>query len=154
MLYAVAALIVLDQLTEVAITAWPLRVSDLSWRFGLFGLFAGRATAFLVADGLVLATAVFFGDPRPLRAWGVIHLVLAVPLAVGLGTFGLDVVQLSRTVRPDVARSFKLAAARAAVMGSFGLLYCIVAGLAAYRGSRRSPRRSGDSAESLLVVES
>ncbi|MEO8451125.1 MAG: hypothetical protein ABI647_15105 [Gemmatimonadota bacterium] len=153
-LYAVSALILVDQVTELAITALPARLSDMQWRFGLFGLFAGRATPFLLADGLVLATALIFEDSRLIRPWAILHLILALPLAVGLAVFGLDVVQLGRTVRTGAERGFAMAAVRAGVMGLFGLAYCVMAGLIVFRATRKGARRhAADSSEqSLLVV--
>lgn len=139
-LYLAAGLILIDQTAETVAAILPFRAGDPQWRFGAFGLAIGHATAFLVADVLVLTAAVSLGHRRILRGWGILHLPLAVLLAVTTVIFLLDAVELRAAIQPASRPAVTLQAARASLVGSLGALFCLATAIGSWRSTPASPR--------------
>ncbi len=148
-LYAAAIVVLLDQAAELFASLYPFSLGDLQWRFGAFGLLVGRTTTAVLVDALVFLAATGLGHWRLLRAWGLVHLIAAALLAVGMGAFSLDVVELRRKAAPEVVGTFDLAAGRAAIVVLAVVIFCIWAGVVLLRTPRRAGSKSSDG---LLVV--
>ncbi len=110
--YVLAALIILDQVTDLAVTLYPFHPDQLSWRLAAYGIGMRRTTWVLVADALVIATATGLEQPRVLYALSMVHGVAAILLVVGLGLFTLDTVQFRGSVRSEALPTVYLAAGR------------------------------------------
>jgi len=142
-LYAAAVVVLLDQGAELLVSLYPFRVSDTQWRFGAFGLIMGRTTTAILVDVLVFLAAIGLGNRGLLRGWAGLHLVVGFLLVLGLGAFVLDSIELRRQTRPEMTRTFDLAAGRAAVMVLVATFYCIWAAVATFRVTR-IPGRGAD----------
>jgi hypothetical protein len=149
-LYAAAVVVLLDQAAELFVSLTPVRVGDIRWRFGAFGLVVGRTTTAVLVDILVIVAALGLGHRGFLRAWAILHLIVAGVLLIGLGGFALDAIELHRLTNPEVTSSFELAAGRAAVVVGVAVVYCVWAAVATLRATRIAMPRPD---EPLVVVQ-
>ena len=107
-LYVFAVTLILSPMVDLVTTVWPVRPTDMGWRYGTLGLAAGYVQTPLL--GAILAMGVSYWQERAgaLRLWSVLCLVGTVILLISMVTFGLDVVSM-RSVRPPDAQSGILA---------------------------------------------
>lgn len=154
-LYPVAILLIVQPIAETLAAAWPLRMSEVGWRFGVTGSFELLVGTFVVGIGLLVLAAWLLGHRIVLRAVSVSALVIACLMVLGAASFTLDVVQLRRMVRPDLLGGFQLAAGKAAVSALLAIIALAVLG---YRGivasrapqNERAPRKR-TAREGLIV---
>ena len=85
-------------------TVWPLRPTEMNWRYGFLGLAAGYLQTPTLGLLLIAGGAIWSRNATILRAVGYASLVLALVLLVVMGVFGLDVIQV-RQVRAEEARA-------------------------------------------------
>lgn len=117
-LLPVFALFLIAPLLELLASTWPLRFDEVGWRFGFFGILLTGALQITVAAALVALVGGILGQRHTVRAAAVIVGVLALVMVVALMGFGLDALQVRRTV-PQVqkdrfdATSFKTMASAA-----------------------------------------
>src|SRR5690349_10414084 len=83
-LYLVAALVIVDQVGELLIALRPWELGSPHWRFGAFGLAAGRMTILVLIDGVLVIAAALRGNVLLLRIWAVVHFVVGLALAAAL----------------------------------------------------------------------
>lgn len=150
--YAAAALVLLDQGAELVAALVPFRAGEVDWRFGAFGLLVGRTTTAVLADVLVFVAAVGSGHRTFLRVWGVVHLAVAAVVVTTLVIFSLDVVELRRRVTVDAAGTFLVSSLRAGVVAVVAAVYCVWAGVAAFRAPGQ-PVANGRGATAPLLVQ-
>src|SRR5688500_14391045 len=103
-LYLFAAVLVSSPLIDLFSTAWPPRLTDLSWRYGFFGLAAGYLHTPLIGAVLAMVVAYVEGHVGALRALGVLSLVVAVMLLPVLALWPMDVLQMRDLRAPEVQR--------------------------------------------------
>lgn len=103
-LYLFAVVLVTSPLIDLFSTAWPPRATDLSWRYGFFGLGAGYLHTPLI--GVVLAMAVAYVEDHrgALRTLGILSLIVAVILLPVLALWPMDVLQMRDLRAPEVQR--------------------------------------------------
>jgi hypothetical protein len=103
-LYLFALVLVASPLIDLFSTAWPLRPTDLTWRYGFLGLGAGYLNTPLL--GLVLAVGVAFWQRHvgTLKTLGVLSAVAAVLLLPVVGLWPLDFLQIRGLRAPDQQR--------------------------------------------------
>jgi hypothetical protein len=148
--YCVGTLLVVVTLIDFAVTVWPFAPSEVEWRYGAIGLFAGY-TLTPVLGGLLLAVAAAVAGHRAaLRAIGVVHLVAAVALAFVLAGFTLDVLQVRRQTAPDVQAVTEIGSARAGLKLLLTLATVAWVGLAGLRQGRGG-KASADNGVDLVV---
>lgn len=158
-LYLVAVFIIVDQLAELAINLYPgttpsdtvigRSLGDARWRFAAFGLLVGRATALIMADGLLIAAALGLGHRGFLASWAWLHWVIGGVLLLVLVLFGLDALEVRLNVSPAAKTAFFLAAGRAGFMAILAVVYCGVGGWLAFRATRRQTK--AEAAPALVV---
>lgn len=154
-LFGAGLLILVDQAADLLATllARPIEFGAPSWRFGVFGLLASRASALVVGDVMLFVAAAALGWRSTLRGLGVIHLLLAAALAAGLVLFLLDSFQVRATVPAQSAGAFSAAVARAGFVALAGLAALMWAGIAAWRATGSEHRRRRRARAPLLVSE-
>jgi hypothetical protein len=103
-LYLFALVLITSPLIDLFSTAWPLRPTDLSWRYGFFGLGAGYLHTPLIGAVLSMAVAYVEDHRRMLRALGVLSLVVAVLLLPVIALWPMDVLQMRDLRAPEVQR--------------------------------------------------
>ena len=143
-LYASAALVLIDQASEFLTGLAPYRWSSVDWRFGAFGLALGRTTSLVLVDVLVVIAAAARADRRLLRVVAVLHGVLAVTVLVGLALFGLDFLELKRLVSPEKLPAVYYASARAALVAVLLASYSVAVAVGLFRATRLRGSRTDD----------
>jgi hypothetical protein len=103
-LYLFAAVLISSPLIDLLTTAWPPRPTDLSWRYGFFGLGAGYLHTPLIGVVLALAVAYVQEHVGALRALGVASLSVAVVLLPVLALWPMDVLQMRDLRAAEVQR--------------------------------------------------
>ena len=154
-LFGAGLLILLDQAADVlaALLARPVELGAPSWRFGLFGMLTSRASVLVVGDVMLFVAAAALGWRSTLRGLGVVHMLLAATVAVGLILFLLDALQVRATVPAQLAGAVSAAAARAGVVALAGFAALAWAGIAAWRATGKGHRRDRSVPAPLLVSE-
>ena len=82
-------------------TVWPLRPTEMTWRYGFLGLAAGYLQTPALGLLMVALGAIWQRNARLLRAVGVTCLVLAVVYVLIMGIFALDVIQIRQIRAPE-----------------------------------------------------
>ena len=89
-------------------TVWPMRPSDIAWRYGFLGLTAGYLQTPTLGLALMIGTAIWARNRTVLRLAGFVALVVSLLLMVAMGLFGLDVIQM-RGLRAEEMQSAVMA---------------------------------------------
>lgn len=152
-LYPVALLLILSPLIDLATAVWPIRPSEVSWRFGTFGLITGALVTPILGLVLLQSAAALLEHLTALRVASMLNLVAALLLVFGTALFLLDAVQLRGTVVETAQRSYDLAASKAVVTALLEIVVLGWIGLAGIRAARAEGKRvaSRDPASSLVV---
>jgi hypothetical protein len=100
-LYVFAAMLVVLPLTDLFSTAWPPRLTDLSWRYGFMGLAAGYLQTPLLGLVIALAVGYWLGHAGVLRVLGVASVLLAVVLLGVMALWPMDVMQIRALREPE-----------------------------------------------------
>jgi hypothetical protein len=103
-LYHFALTRMLSPVCDLLSTVWPLRPTEMAWRYGMLGLTAGYLQTPILGLVLGMAVAYWDGEPGILRFGSILSLAGTVVLLIAMATFALDVVGM-RAVRPDEARA-------------------------------------------------
>lgn len=136
-----AAVMLFDQLFELAVSIYPFHLRMVQWRFGAYGLLVGRTTAFVFADMLLVLGIVGLDRRRLLRGWGILHLAVAGLLLPVMGLFALDALEMRQTVRSGVEGPLALAAVRVVLVGAVALGYLLWTGITVLRATAERSRR-------------
>ena len=96
--------LVLHAVIDLSTTVWPLRVTEITWRYGFLGLAAGYLQTPTLGLLLIAATALWTGNLALARTIGTLLMVVSVGLIAAVGIFMLDVVQI-RQLRPAEAQA-------------------------------------------------
>lgn len=102
--YLFGIALVLHAVIDLSTTVWPLRVTEITWRYGFLGLGAGYLQTPTLGLLLIAATALWTGNLAVARTIGTLLMVVSVGLVVAVGIFMLDVVQI-RQLRPAEAQA-------------------------------------------------
>ena len=89
-------------------TVWPVRPTDMAWRYGFLGLSAGYLQTPTLGLLLILLTAWWEGRVLLVKAVGVVCVVGALALLPAMGLFALDVLTM-RAVRAAEMQSAVMA---------------------------------------------
>jgi len=152
-LYVLALLLVVTPPIDVLANVWPIRLGEVSWRYGTVGASSGYLLTPLLGLGLACLLAIVRRQRTMLRVMVVVCLVVGVTLVVAAIDFALDAAQLRHTVptTPALARwAFDVGAAKAIfknLSAAVGLLWL---GLATRR-ARRALGADGKHAPPPLV---
>ncbi len=146
-LLPVFVLLLINPALDLVASTWPLRFDQITWRFGFFGLVLSSALPMATAAALIALVGGLLGSQRTVRVAALVLGLMAVVVAVSLVLFGLDALQVRRSVpQPQKDRfdasSFKamaMAALFIPVAGWFTLrLFKAVAGSDAAAKDRKS----------------
>lgn len=149
LLYLAGFLMLVDQGIEIAVALLAGNPAPglASWRFGAFGLVAGRLGFFVVADAFLFAAAVGLEHRLVLRFLGWGHVVLAAIFLVALSVFGLDAIEMHGRARSAMTGLLNLATLRAGGVVALAIGLFWWAGITALRVTRK-PRRKGEGRDS------
>jgi hypothetical protein len=155
--YLIASLMLLIPLLEIAINAWPPKIHDPGWRFGLIGLSAGVSTGTLLALLIIYFVGVF-ADERPAIWLVALVSALMVLIFVGAsGAFVLDALQMRAQLEPSLQDRYNVQSGWVFAKICLAVLGAAVLSVSAFRAARsvrRNPDRGGVKAPSALLVTS
>ncbi|HET7598765.1 MAG TPA: hypothetical protein VFK09_00645 [Gemmatimonadales bacterium] len=137
-LYPVAALLILAPAVDLAGAVLPPRISEVTWRFGTFGLFANALLTPVLGLTLLLIATMLHGKRGATRTIAVVFAGLAILLLIGAALFALDFVQLRGTVAAQAKRPYDVAALKALIDA---LLMCAATAWLARIAFAASPKR-------------
>ncbi len=106
-IYLFGFALMLTAVIDLFSTVWPLRPTEMTWRYGFIGLAAGYVQTPTLGLLLIAGAAMWTGNTTLLRLVGVASLVVALLLLVFMGVFVPDVLQI-RQLRPPETRSTML----------------------------------------------
>lgn len=154
--YPMAALLVLVPALEVTAGAWPFQPGDLSWRFGILGIFLKTLVTPLLGITLAMTVAALLEHRRVVRALAVLSLVMAAVTAAGAVLFLMDFLQLRAMVNPATRQGVQVASLTALLLAALVAPACAALGLGGWRASR-GPRGAAPAARArkeagILVV--
>jgi hypothetical protein len=150
----VAALMAVVPLVDAAVSAWPLRIHEASWRLTAVTLASGTTTAILFSLFLVLVIGAVVESRVPILFVAITCAGMAVLCLAGAGSFGLDALQLRGQVRPELADRFNLASSWAFMKIFFAGSVASVLAVSSFRvdaSLRRTVVRHSHAPASILV---
>jgi hypothetical protein len=127
-LYPVAALLVVAPFADMLGAAWPVRPSEIAWRFGSIGLGLGVVIVQILGLALALAVAAAAGHRLVLRFVSVVCMLAAGALVAGLTRFILDYGQLRTALGPAELASFDASSFRAALLAALSVPVLVTLG--------------------------
>jgi hypothetical protein len=149
--YIVAALLIILPLTDTLLSVWPIRLGDVSWRFGATGLFSRALMTPLLGLLLILAVALMSGHRRVTRGVAIVG-GLAVITIIGTSVmFLLDAIQMRTQVRPEAKTAFDVASIVALAKYGLAMLTALAFAIPAWKASRKPDGKLAPSAGSTLV---
>jgi hypothetical protein len=143
-LYPVGVMLILATVLEPALRVWPLRPTDIGWRFGAVGLAANTLAGVVFGLAWMLFVAVLLEHRTVLRTLAVISLLMGVMSLGVLGLFTLDFLQIRDSVRPELQAGFTRAAVQAVLLTIVSAATALVLGIGGWRSLRS---HSGSRAE-------
>lgn len=93
-IYLFGIALILHAVIDLSTTVWPVRITEMAWRYGFLGLGAGYLQTPMLGLLLIAATALWQGDLGLARGVGTALMVSAVVLLLAVALFVLDVVQV------------------------------------------------------------
>jgi chromate transport protein ChrA len=104
--YPILAVLVLHQLADVMVSITPMRVDDVTWRYGATGLLIGAAPTMAIGLALMLLVSAVLDNRVAARVLGILATVVAVVVGIAILSFGLDALQVRRMIREDAKPGF------------------------------------------------
>jgi MFS family permease len=150
--YAVALLLVVVPLSEMTLRVWPLRFTEVSWRFGTVGLFSNALLSPLLGLTVAGMLAFLFGHRRAIRALAIVLMAAALLLAGAMVLFMLDALQMRGNVVTEARVAFDMASAQAIIKMGLFTIVSFVLGIGGWRSAHdRDPRRSASQPAAGLI---
>ena len=100
--YLFGIALILHAVIDLSTTVWPLRITEMTWRYGFLGLGAGYLQTPMLGLLLIAATALWNDDRGIARVVSLIFMAGSLVLIAAAGLFMLDVLQV-RQLRPAEA---------------------------------------------------
>ena len=120
---------------DLFVLVYPLRLTQVIWRFGAVGLLSSAVGAPLLVLFFVFALALFAGDRKVVAAVGVLAALIALLLIGGAGSFSLDALQMKRRVQAAAQLKYLMTAGQALVKLLIEALSAIVLSVSAFRAA-------------------
>jgi hypothetical protein len=106
-----------------------------SWRFNAAALLSGRITAVALAYLVTAAAAIGAGHATWLRIQGILGILVAVLLLLGLASLWLDGPSVQATVPANQLKSFTAQWVRGLLVGAVGAVIFAVLGIRLLRSN-------------------
>jgi hypothetical protein len=114
--YPILAVLVLHQIAEVVVSITPMRLDDVTWRYGATGLLIGSTPTLAIGIGLMLLISAILDNRTAARWLGIIAMLGGVVIAFAILSFGLDALQVRRMIREDAKPGFDDAGLKSLVL--------------------------------------
>lgn len=136
--YPMFAVMAINPIMGLLVTAWPLRFDRIQWRFGFSGVLVTEAMpVHAVGLALLLMVATWLGHRNVVRVVAALAVCAAVVIGVSVILFGLDALQMRRTVPQASKQQFDAAGLRTllvSVMLVPALLWMALRSIGALKG--------------------
>lgn len=136
--YFVGLLCLLFPLVDLVTNVWPLRPSDVQWRYGAVGLGSGFLLTPLLGLALISLLATIQAKAGILRTAGVVGIAAAVVLLSVTLLFVLDALQVRVGVQEQEQWFFRTAVIRAFGKNLLGSVAFGALGIGAFKSARRA----------------
>lgn len=103
-IYLFGIAFILTAAIDLFTTVWPMRPTEMTWRYGFLGLAAGYLQTPTLGLLMIAVGAIWQRNTGLLRLVGGICLIMAVAYLIVMGVFALDVMQV-RQLRPPEAQA-------------------------------------------------
>ena len=120
---------------DLFVGVYPLRISQVVWRFGAVGLLSSAVAAPLLVLFFIFALALFLGDRKVVLFVGVLSALIALLLIGGAGSFSLDALQMKRRVQAAAQLKYMMASGQALFKLLIEALSAIVLSVSAFRAA-------------------
>ncbi len=147
-IYPMGALLVVAAVLDPVVRTYPFQPTVLSWRFGAVGLFSDSMVGVLFGLGWLVAGAAILQQRRALQLLSALTLAFGIGLAVIIGVFSLDALQIRAGAAPGFKPALDASVMKALLMMGLTVPVAIVAGVAGWKSSKQSlataaaPRRA------------
>lgn len=136
--YPMFAVMAINPIMGLLVTAWPLRFDRIQWRFGFGGVLVSEAMpVHAVGLALLLMVATWLGHRNVVRVVAALAIFAAVVIGVSVILFGLDALQMRRTVPQAAKTQFDAAGLRTLLISMMlvpSLLWMALRSIGALKG--------------------
>lgn len=148
--YLIAILMIVVPVVETALGVLPLRMSEVSWRFGAVGLMSRATLTPIIAlfGALVLSTVLEQRNVQ--RTIGFVAAILGVILLAVALLFTIDAIQMAGVVRPEGKKALIFASTEALVKFSLFTIALFVLARAALKST--ATRVAGQKSKKDVIV--
>lgn len=150
-LVPVLALFLLNPLLDLVVLTWPFRFDEISWRFGFFGLVLGSTVPLATAAALIALVGTLLGHRGMLRLAAVVLGVHALVLIGGIVLFGLDALQVRRTVAQTQKDRFDATAFKTLIIATLYVPIGLWSGWKLFATAKGGETAKTDRAQGLVV---
>ncbi len=137
--YPIFLVMALNPIITLLVTRWPLKFDSLAWRFFFGGQLISDAMPYhATALALLMLLATLLGHRNVVRAVAITALVSAVVIGVAVMMFGLDALQMRRTIPQGGKPQFDAAGLKTLVLSvtlAPALLWMAIRAFGATRGT-------------------
>ena len=145
-----AALFVLLPSIDGIISILPLKLRDVSWRFGASGIMSRALLEFFFGLVVAYAIALLLQHRIVQRGLAWLSAAIVIILLAVLLLFLLDALQLQRQFPPEARTAFYYALGSAVLKYCAAIVTALILGVSAWRSSRRGSRTRGAVAPPLV----
>lgn len=138
--YLLAAMFIILPLVDTLVGVWPIRLSEVSWRFGVAGLYAQVLSSVMLGLTLILVVSLIAESRVVSKALAATAGVAALAMAVASVMFVLDAMQMRAQVNPQALRGFDMASALALFKYGLAATVASVLAFAGWRAGQASSR--------------
>jgi hypothetical protein len=153
--YIVTGYLAFGSIIDMMVSAWPVRLHELTWRLGFDGLIAGASGSQLLVTLLFLVFAWAASDRVALGFGFAYALIASVSYFCGAGVYILDALQIRAQVDPAQMTRFEIGAgwtfARMAFSALMFAAFAIMA-FRAFRGLARAADRGVAAPANNLII--
>lgn len=136
--YLCAVLLASFPLVDSLLAVWPLRLGELSWRFGSAGLVSRTLLTPLLWLLLAYAIALLAEQRRVLRGISILSALITAMIVALIPLFLLDAVQMRAQVVPAAIFAFTVASVAALAKYMLAAIVTLSFAIFGWKASRRS----------------
>ncbi|HET9065628.1 MAG TPA: hypothetical protein VFN22_07420 [Gemmatimonadales bacterium] len=150
-LYPLIAVLVVNQLLDLAISITPMDFGAMTWKYGAAGFLIGAMPMVAMGTMLALALNALLDHKLSARLLGIWAIVFAVIIGLAVLSFGLDALQVRRLVREDQKPAFDDASFKSIVIAALYVPAMLWTGWAALRFSKGAMAKRDDGGPPIMV---
>jgi chromate transport protein ChrA len=149
--YPILAVLVLHQLSDLLISITPMRLDDVTWRYGATGLLIGATPTIAIGLGLMLLVSALLDNRTAARWLGIVAMVVAVVIAFAILSFGLDALQVRRMIREDAKPGFDDAGLKSMVLAILFVPTLLYTGWQGFRFAKGAGEKRVDNSPPIVI---